>query len=148
MTLRRILAVVSMGLLIASPLAGCSSDTDDNTQSADTTTSQTEDSAVAWGEHVDEDAFAQAIDDGAKVIDVRTPAEYAEGHLPGAENIDVQDPQFLDKIANLDAGESYAIYCRSGNRSRTALDMMQSNGIQKIVGLDGGISSWSGDIEK
>lgn len=64
----------------------------------------------------------------AAVIDVRTPAEYAGGHLEGALNIDVQGMNFAAEIEALDKTADYVIYCRSGNRSGQAISQMQSLG--------------------
>lgn len=70
------------------------------------------------------------------VIDVRTPAEYAAGHIAGAQNIDVEAGDFAAKIAPLDKGAAYLVYCRSGRRSAIAADQMASAGFKDIV--DGG----------
>lgn len=99
------------------------------------------------GSHVDQSAFAVAVEQpGVTVIDVRTPAEFAEGHLPGAVNINVEDPAFPDAVAALDPDANYAVYCRSGNRSRVAMDFMTQAGVPHTVGLEGGIGAWKGDI--
>ncbi|MDO9590965.1 MAG: rhodanese-like domain-containing protein, partial [Microcella sp.] len=58
-----------------------------------------------------------ALEPGTIVIDVRTPAEFASGHLEGAINIDVQSADFDSRISELDADGTYFVYCRSGNRS-------------------------------
>lgn len=72
------------------------------------------------------------------VIDVRTPAEFAESHVDGAVNIDVQDPSFDQRIAELDAAGSYLVYCRSGNRSAQAASRMEAAGLEVVDG--GGLS--------
>lgn len=76
------------------------------------------------------------------IIDVRTPEEFATGHLPGAINIDYHDPDFTGKIAALDIREEYAIYCRSGNRSGKTLALMRDLGFHNVRNLSGGINSW------
>lgn len=101
------------------------------------------------GSHVDQGAFALAVEQpGVTVVDVRTPAEFAEGHLPGAVNINVEDPAFPEEVAKLDPSADYAVYCRSGNRSRVAVDFMTQAGVTHTVGLDGGIGAWKGDVVK
>ncbi|MCB2413567.1 rhodanese-like domain-containing protein [Demequina sp. TTPB684] len=101
------------------------------------------------GSHVDEGAFALAVEQpGVTVIDVRTPAEFAEGHLPGAVNMNVEDPAFATAVAGLESAADYAVYCRSGNRSRVAIDLMTQAGLTQTVGLEGGISAWRGEIVK
>lgn len=70
----------------------------------------------------------------AAVIDVRTPAEFAESHVDGAVNIDVQDPSFDQKVAELDAAGTYLVYCRSGNRSAQAAARMKQAGLEVVDG--------------
>ena len=64
----------------------------------------------------------------AAVIDVRTPAEFATGHLAGAVNIDIQGPDFASQIDGLDKAANYVVYCHSGNRASKAISYMQDNG--------------------
>lgn len=67
------------------------------------------------------------------VIDVRTPAEFAEGHLEGAINIDWQGATFADDIAQFDTAGTYVIYCRSGNRSGQAISAMTEMGFTDLT---------------
>lgn len=67
------------------------------------------------------------------VIDVRTPAEFAEGHLDGAINIDWQGATFADDIAQFDTAGTYVIYCRSGNRSGQAISAMTEMGFTDLT---------------
>ena len=59
------------------------------------------------------------------VIDVRTPEEFAAGHVAGATNINVESADFGDRIEALDASDAYVVYCRSGRRSAFAADLMK-----------------------
>jgi rhodanese-related sulfurtransferase len=70
------------------------------------------------------------------IIDVRTPAEFAAGHVAGALNIDVEAGDFAEKIATLDKEAPYLLYCRSGRRSAIAAEEMAKAGFTDIV--DGG----------
>jgi rhodanese-related sulfurtransferase len=81
--------------------------------------------------------------DDLVVLDVRTPEEYAEGHLDGAVLVDFYDADFADQLAALDTDVPYLVYCRSGNRSGQTLDMMQQLGFTSAVDVDGGIVAWS-----
>ncbi len=74
------------------------------------------------------------------VIDVRTPQEYAAGHVEGAVNIDVEAPDFTTRIGDLDPAGTYALYCRSGNRSAVAATAMADTGFTNVHNLKGGIS--------
>ena len=76
-----------------------------------------------------------ALEEEAVVIDVRTPEEYAEGHVEGAELIDVQSAEFASQIADLDPEAQYVVYCRSGNRSAAAAAQMRDADLDV---LDGG----------
>ncbi|SDB81757.1 Rhodanese-related sulfurtransferase [Raineyella antarctica] len=76
---------------------------------------------------------------GVVVVDVRTPQEYAAGHVKDAINVDVESPDFATRIAGLDKATSYAVYCQSGRRSALATKAMQDAGFTSITNLKGGI---------
>ena len=67
------------------------------------------------------------------IIDVRTPAEFASGHLEGALNIDVQSGDFAAQISQLDPAVDYFVYCRSGNRSGQAISQMSNMGFSSMA---------------
>lgn len=95
---------------------------------------------------VDADTFAQTIaDDKVQLIDARTPQEYSQGHIPGAINIDVNNPDFDIQIKALEKRRPVAVYCRSGRRSKIAAERLAKLGM-KVTELDGGILSWHGDV--
>lgn len=71
------------------------------------------------------------------VIDVRTPDEFASGHLDGAVNINWEDPTFADQVSTLDKDGVYILYCRSGNRAGQALDAMTSMGFTNVTNVGG-----------
>lgn len=81
------------------------------------------------------------MDDGAVLIDVRTPAEFAEARIDGAVLIDVSAADFDDRIAELDPSIPYVVYCRSGNRSAAAVDRMTALGLTEVYDM-GGIIDW------
>jgi len=93
---------------------------------------------------VDAEVFASTIaSESVTILDVRTPAEFAAGHIDGAVNIDIEDPNgFTAAIAALDGDTTYAVYCRSGNRSASATAYMLTQGFDSVLELDGGIISW------
>jgi len=72
---------------------------------------------------------ATVATEGAVVVDVRTPEEYAAGHVEGAVLIDVSDPSFAGAVAELDPDDEYLVYCRSGNRSAVAAEIMRAAGL-------------------
>jgi phage shock protein E len=73
------------------------------------------------------------------IVDVRTPDEFASGHLDGAINIDVQSAEFDALVGKLDRDAEYFVYCRSGNRAASAIDRMSTLGFTSLEnggGLD------------
>lgn len=90
------------------------------------------------------EAFKTAIsaNDSPIIIDVRTPNEFQEGHIEGATLINFYDGNFQEQINTLPKDETIYIYCRSGNRSGQAANMMLKSGFGKIVELDGGMNAW------
>ncbi len=79
---------------------------------------------------------------GMSVIDVRTPGEFAQGHIQGAVNIDVEDAAFATNVGKLPKDKPYFVYCRSGNRSGVATSKMADLGFTEIYDLQGGITQW------
>ena len=93
---------------------------------------------------MDTDDFARYIKDGSvQLLDVRTPAEYAEGHIAGAKNIDIYDAGFMhDAEKTLSKNRPVAVYCRSGRRSADAAARLAAIGY-KVTNLTGGILAWT-----
>lgn len=81
--------------------------------------------------------------DKVVVLDVRTPGEYAGGHIEGAMLIDYNSPDFDKKISELDKDTEYVVYCHSGNRSGKAVKKMKDAGFTNTHNMLGGWSSWS-----
>lgn len=73
--------------------------------------------------------------DNATIIDVRTPEEFAEGHVQGAVNLNVEDGTLESRLATLDPNGSYRVYCRSGRRSAIAAQLMASKGFAQVTDL-------------
>lgn len=81
-------------------------------------------------------------DSTAFLLDVRRASEYAEGHIPGAAQLDVtNEAEFLKGIESLDKEKTIYIYCRSGRRSRIAAKHLIDKGFN-VVDLKGGYSAW------
>lgn len=99
-------------------------------------------------ESVDQTQFAVEIaKPNVQIVDVRTAAEYEQGHIPGAVNIDVNGADFDSAITTLNKDNTVALYCRSGRRSKIAANKVAAAGY-KVVELDGGILSWQGEVVK
>lgn len=80
--------------------------------------------------------------DGVTVIDVRTPEEFAEGHIDGATMIDFYSATFADEIGALDPSGTYLLYCRSGNRSGQTAILMEQLGFEQVYDLEGGVLAY------
>jgi enamine deaminase RidA (YjgF/YER057c/UK114 family)/rhodanese-related sulfurtransferase len=76
------------------------------------------------------------------VLDVRSPDEYAEGHVPGATNLNIQDKSFADKAAQLDKSKTYVVYCQGGGRAGRACTKMQDMGF-KVFDFAGSMKEWN-----
>ena len=120
--MKKIIAVISTLLLV-----GCSTTT-----------------AGATNMNVSE--FSKKITEaGVVILDVRTPSEYAEGYIDGAHNIDFQSGNFENEIATLDKNATFAVYCRSGNRSGQAAKIMHDAGFHNVYNLEGGVIDWANE---
>ena len=80
---------------------------------------------------------------GVITVDVRTPGEFMTGHIEGAQNIDFESGNFENEISTLDKNGTYAVYCRSGNRSGQAVAIMHDAGFHNVYNLNGGIIDWT-----
>ena len=97
--------------------------------------------------------YADDSDELVILLDVRTPQEYAQGHLKGAINIDVKEKKFVDNVIEtlkIKEGRNLptiAVYCRSGVRSVKAANLLlEKKCAQKVYNLEKGILEWRGEI--
>jgi rhodanese-related sulfurtransferase len=79
---------------------------------------------------------------GLVVLDVRTPEEFAQGHLLGAQNLNVLAADFEQRVGKLDRGKPYLVYCRTGNRSVRAVQTMTRLGFTNLSHMAQGIVAW------
>ncbi len=84
-----------------------------------------------------------ATEPGLQLIDVRTAGEFAAEHLKGAKNIPVD--ALASRLGELAKDKPIALYCRSGNRSGTALRLLQEQGFTQVKHLPGGILAWQSE---
>jgi rhodanese-related sulfurtransferase len=78
----------------------------------------------------------------AVVLDVRTPEEYAAGHIPHSVNIDYKSADFDKKVASLDKNKTYLVHCAGGGRSSAACKKLSNVSFPHLYNLDGGIRAW------
>ena len=100
-------------------------------------------------EHLTQNEWEQQLeqDTNAIVLDVRTDDEVAEGVIPNAKHIDIYSGQaFIDALEELDKSKNYYVYCRSGNRSGQACQIMQQMGFNNTYNLEGGMLQWTGEV--
>lgn len=113
--MKKALGIVGISVLFAVGAASCSSSS--SSESPDTSVSQIE------------------LVPASRVIDVRTAEEFAEGHVKGARNLDIRSGEFESALKDLDKDASYSVYCRSGNRSAAAVEIMRNEGFTNVVDL-------------
>lgn len=102
-------------------------------------------SSQGGGGLVGTEEFGKAQSEGARVIDVRTPAEFSGGHIGGAENVPLDE---LESVASeWDRAKPVALYCATGSRSAEAATLLAGMGFKTVYDLRGGIAQWSGDVE-
>ena len=84
--------------------------------------------------------------ENAVLLDVRTPQEYREGHIPGSKNVPLQT---LDKVRSVveNKDAELFVYCYSGARSRQATAMLQHMGYTNVENI-GGIAAYHGKVER
>lgn len=74
------------------------------------------------------------------LLDVRTVAEFNEGHIEGATNIPIEElDRYLDRLPK---DKTIVVYCRSGNRSATAATLLKNEGFSSVYDIDGGLIAW------
>ena len=76
------------------------------------------------------------------VMDVRTPEEYDEGHIENAYLLNFKSGSFEDELENMDKNKRYYVYCRTGRKSRKAVELMEKRGYSEAHSVIGGIDKW------
>ncbi|KEO90100.1 hypothetical protein EH31_08385 [Erythrobacter longus] len=139
--MKSLLQIASPIVLCASiALTGCSSEHDAGAAKAATQAtsapSSIRDISVAEANEM------LAGDNGAVVLDVRTPAEFDAGRIDGAINADFLAGDFVTAIADLDRDTAYILHCKSGSRSARALEILKEQGFTNVAHLTAGYDGW------
>ena len=79
------------------------------------------------------------------ILDVRTPEEFADGHIEKAINMDFYSDTFRNELNDLDKSKAYLLHCRSGNRSGNTLKIMKELNFMKIYHMTGGSIEWQAE---
>ena len=93
---------------------------------------------------LDAKAFKQDLDK-ALLIDVRTPEEFAQGHIEGAANINWLGGTLISDVSGIDKTKPVLLYCGSGERSGEAMAALKQAGFTDIHDLKGGFEAWKAD---
>jgi rhodanese-related sulfurtransferase len=129
--------------MVPAVLSGCLSREAEVTSSENTSISET--TSIIEDVNLKE-AYAIIVDNLSNpdfvIIDVRTPGEYASGHIEDAINMDFYAEDFDGQLDELDRDKIYLIYCQSGNCSGKALDKMEALGFREVYNMLGGIANW------
>jgi len=90
---------------------------------------------------------ARKMDDSYVIVDVRSPEEFAKGHVPGAVNIPMEKMQErLQELMNAkNKNQDIVLYCHSGRRSAIAAETLRKNGFDKLLHMEGDMQKWSDD---
>lgn len=87
--------------------------------------------------------FEQLMNENpGQLVDVRTPEEYAQGHLAGSKLMNFYSEDFATQLETLDPEQPVYVYCRSGGRSGKAAEMLREKGFKAVVNLQGGVMGW------
>jgi rhodanese-related sulfurtransferase len=97
---------------------------------------------VGGFQDLDAGHFNKHRSDGAVVIDVRSPEEFAKGHVPGALNFDINAPGFAEKVSTLDKSKPILVNCHAGSRGAIAAGELAKLGFKTVCNLEGGLSAW------
>ena len=94
--------------------------------------------------NIDASEAAKLLEENKKIVvlDVRTPDEFAAGHIASATNINFNDPKFKERIVVLDKSKPYLVHCAAGGRSAKAREILKELQFQSIYHLDGGLKAW------
>ncbi|OGO20136.1 MAG: sulfurtransferase [Chloroflexi bacterium RBG_16_50_11] len=134
-----LLSLILLLLLLATAVSGCSS-----------TTGEALNETASNGQKIVNITAAEALaliqantgNPDFIIIDVRTPEEYAAGHIESAVLVNYNSADFQEEISKFNKEKTYLIYCRTGNRSSGARDIMKELGFREIYHMDGGITEW------
>ncbi|WP_022868793.1 rhodanese-like domain-containing protein [Schaalia vaccimaxillae] len=121
-SLTRVFTSLTLGVLIVGSMSACTTNS-----SADSTPGATQSASSS----------SMTAEELGTLIDVRTPEEFAQGHLEGAINIDFNSADFQEQITQLDPNGTYTLYCRSGNRAGQALELMKNQGFNQVTNIGG-----------
>jgi rhodanese-related sulfurtransferase len=142
--------IIALLISLGTTLYSCEGNSQAKTAATNLATEQKVEALIGSIQNISQEEFLKIQAEGkAVVMDVRTAGEVSEGCIKGATVFaDINSSTFQDDIAKLDKSKPYLVYCRSGARSGRAAQMMIDAGFTTVYNLNGGISNWSGEVEK
>lgn len=145
MTSKTYLTCLSCLILMSLAVISCNSSS--VTESKENTT---ESSSTDPAEHkLDKEAFNAAIKKSdAVILDVRMPAEFEQGHIDGAININFFDPEFKHQLLDLNKNKKYYLYCKNETRSYRSMKFMETNDFKHVYMLKGGYEEYNKSTEQ
>lgn len=140
-TFRWIVVLISLGLSL---LLACGDDRQQTKEAPKRLKGKS--IAEMWSAHkVPLSTFRALLDSlpDAQLVDVRTPREYANGHIPGSINLDIRAEDFEERIrAKVGIDRPVLLYCQMGIRSGRAANLMRDMGYSELYDLEGGFAIW------
>lgn len=129
-------------IMLASILSISCNNAQDTSDSASSVNNETADKAIA--KTIAVEVFKNKVEapDKALILDVRTPSEFANGHLKNAENINWLDKNFNALVEKYPKDQRILVYCQSGGRSSAAMNRLQQLGYKEVYNMQGGYSTW------
>ena len=138
--------IVSAIFVIALTVAACGGSDDaasvDTTSAETVAVSATPTAGITLVSPQEAASTVESAPEDLVILDVRTPEEFAEGHIDGATMLDFYRDDFAAELAKLDRDVPYVLYCRSGNRSGQARQIMDELGFTSVQDVEGGVINW------
>lgn len=136
--MHKTLGIIALSLMV---VACSNAQEDGSSNAAQSANTEIQDGPIVT--LVDAAKFKELMNnESAQLVDVRTPAEYSQGKIGDAVNINFLGSDFKNQIATLDKSQPVLIYCASGGRSARAVAVMKDMGFQEIHELAGGYNAW------
>ena len=134
---------ISVFFVAAILLASCSTESESSATNETVVTEQTEATGTASVQTIGSQEAKELLEQQSDVVvlDVRTPEEYASGHLKNAQLMNFNSPDFNEQLKTLDKDKTYLVHCAAGGRSGKATQVMEQMGFSKVYDATDGFST-------
>lgn len=149
MTKFKLIGIIILSVAVLTFTAGCKGGgtaAGGNAAPAVNFSGQTDKASAAEKDVSVEETLNLWRDKQAVVIDVRTPAEYREGHIPGVANIPLEELE--QRFGEIPKDKKVLLICRSGRRSAQGVDLLRGKGFDNVFNVVQGMLAWTGPVEK